>query len=54
MSGLEGFLIMLGIALVAHEPWRWAGGGGGRPPPPHASSVQPARKRCCKACPSLC
>jgi hypothetical protein len=25
MSGLEGFLIMLGIALVAHEPWRWAG-----------------------------
>lgn len=25
MSGLEGFLTMLAIAVVAHEPWRWAG-----------------------------
>ncbi len=25
MSGLEGFLTMLAIALLVHEPWRWAG-----------------------------
>ena len=25
MSGLQGFLIMLVIAVLVHEPWRWAG-----------------------------
>lgn len=25
MSGLQGFLLMLAIAVLAHEPWRWAG-----------------------------
>ena len=25
MSGLHGFLTMLAIAVLVHEPWRWAG-----------------------------
>ena len=25
MSGFSGFLTMLAIAVLVHEPWRWAG-----------------------------
>lgn len=25
MSGWQGFLAMLAIAVLVHEPWRWAG-----------------------------
>lgn len=25
MSGVSGFFVMLAVAVLVHEPWRWAG-----------------------------